>query len=161
MKTKQMELLGFIKLSEVSCQHCQKLCGVVSRLGACVALPLPVCWGTHGVPVGCAPTASQEPAQQSRRSVGGVDISIRFGLGRSFWSLSLLKWISLGAPPPVPVVQSWVNKPDPFCMQLFQKCSRGLLKRHCLLFLVYLQGFTAERQSFGFIFPCLHVVLLF
>lgn len=43
------------------------------------------CWGARGVPVGCAPTASQEPAQAEEGGVWVVWILAScFGLGRSF-----------------------------------------------------------------------------
>lgn len=79
MKSKQMELRGFTKLSEVSCHHCQSS---VDGEQPGQALPLLGCpWGTCGL----CPPAGQEPTQAEEGGVWVVWIlAFCFGLGRSF-----------------------------------------------------------------------------
>lgn len=82
-----MELIGFIKLSEVSCHHSRRLSGVVSSWGR-----LCPCLGA-GVPVGylwaVPPSQAGTSPGRGGRTVGGVDISILLWIGKE-----LLKCVS-------------------------------------------------------------------
>lgn len=66
--------------------------------------------GTAG-PAGLCPhsLSGAHPSPGRRRWVLWV-LAFCFGWGGSFWSSSLLKWIFLGAPLPVPVMQSRLSE---------------------------------------------------
>lgn len=107
-----------------------------------------------GVPVGCAPTARQEPTQAEEGVWVVWILAFCFGLGRSFWSLSLLKWISLGAPLPVPVVQSHLSEQTgPLLHATVPEVLQGSLKKAHSLFSSLPSRFSYRKAELWLYIP--------